>query len=188
MKIPINLASEPFRRDRAMVVASFAVMALLVFSLGTLIYLAVQDNAQLKVLRASTAQLNRKVQAAQAEQTRLEAVLHKPENASVLELTLFYNNLLFHKGISWSQLLQDLEETIPANAKLLTLHPTVNNMNQVQLDMTVGSESRVGLVAVLKALETSPKFGQVLDHAEQYPTQAEPLNRMRITVNYAHKL
>ena len=30
MKIPINLASQPFRRDRAMLVASFAVCALLV--------------------------------------------------------------------------------------------------------------------------------------------------------------
>ncbi len=72
--------------------------------------------------------------------------------------------------------------------KVLQLHPVVNNLNQVQLDMTVGSESADALVDVLKALETSPKFGEVLDHAQQYPTQAEPLNRMRITVNYAHKL
>ena len=33
MKIPINLASEPFRRDRAMLVASAAVGILLVASL-----------------------------------------------------------------------------------------------------------------------------------------------------------
>jgi Tfp pilus assembly protein PilN len=188
MKIPINLASEPFRRDRAMIVASFAVTALLLFTLGALTYLAMVDNGQLKVLRRNIAQLNTKIQAGTAEQTRLEAILHKTENADTLERTLFINNLLYHKGVSWSQLLGDLEETIPYNVKLLQLHPTVNNQNQVQLDMTVGSESPDALVGVLKALETSPKFGETLDHSQQYPTQAEPLNRMRITVNYAHKL
>jgi Tfp pilus assembly protein PilN len=188
MKIPINLASEPFRRDRAMLMASFSVCAFLVVSLGLLIYLALQDNGQLKVLRANIAQVNTRVRAATAEQTRLEAILHKPENASTLERTLFINDLIFHKGISWSLLLADLEDTIPTNVKVLQLHPTVNNLNQVQLDMTVGAESPDALVGVLKALETSPKFGEVLDHAQQYPTQAEPLNRMRITVNYAHKL
>jgi hypothetical protein len=188
MKIPINLASEPFRRDRAMLVASFAVSVFLMVSLGLLIYLAAQDNGQLKVLRGNLAQVNTKVRATSAEQSRLEAILHKTENASTLERTLFINDLLYHKGISWSLLLADLEETIPTNVKILQLHPTVNNLNQVQLDMMVGSETDDALVGCLKALETSPKFGETLDHAEQYPTQAEPLHRMRITVNYAHKL
>lgn len=188
MKIPINLASQPFRRDRAMMVASLAVSALLSITLCGLIYLAIMDSAQLKDLRRNIVQLNARINAATAERARMEAILHKPENASVLESTVFLNNLLYHKGVSWSQLLQDLETTIPYNVKLLVLHPTVNNLNQVQLDMQVGSESPEALVGVLKNLETSPMFGEVLDHSQQYPTQAEPLNRMRITVNYAHKL
>ncbi len=113
MKIPINLASEPFRRDRAMLVASFSVCVFLVLSLGLLIYVAAQDDGQLKVLRQSIAQVDTRVRAATAEQTRLEAILHKSENATTLERTLFINDLIFHKGISWSQLLADLEETIP---------------------------------------------------------------------------
>jgi Tfp pilus assembly protein PilN len=186
MRIPINLASQPFRRDRAMVVASVAVSAVLSLTLAVLVYLALLDNAQLKDLRREIAQLNVKIGAATSEQGRLEAVLHKPENASVLEKTVFINNLLYHKGISWSQILEDLEKTVPPNVKLLMLHPTVNNMNHVQLDMMVGSESPEALVTLLKNLETSPVFGQVSDPAQQFPTQAEPLHRMRITVNYAH--
>jgi type IV pilus assembly protein PilN len=188
MKIPINLASQPFRRDRALVVASLAVSTVLLLTLGSLVYLAMVDNAELKDVRRNIAQLNVKTAAATAEQARLEAILRKPENASVLETTVFLNNLIYHKAISWSQLLEDLEKTIPYNVKLLMLHPTVNNLNQVQLDMMVGSESPDALVGVLKNLETSPMFGEVYDHSQQYPTQAEPLHRMRITVNYAHKL
>ncbi len=188
MRIPINLASEPFRRDRAMLVASFAVSIFLTISLGLLVYLAVQDNGQLKVLRRTLAQVDSKVRAASAEQARLEGILRQPDNASTLERTLFINDLLYHKGISWSLLLADLEETIPSNVKILQLHPTVNNLNQVQLDMMVGAETQEARLDALVALEKSPKFGETLDHAQQYPTQAEPLNRMRITVNYAHKL
>ena len=51
MKISINLASQPFRRDRAMLVASIAVAVLLVGSLGALILLARADNAQLADVR-----------------------------------------------------------------------------------------------------------------------------------------
>ena len=47
MKVPINLASQPFRRDRAMIAASIAVSVVLVFSLSGLIYLALADRQQL---------------------------------------------------------------------------------------------------------------------------------------------
>ncbi|HWC98917.1 MAG TPA: hypothetical protein VG456_19290 [Candidatus Sulfopaludibacter sp.] len=186
MRIPINLASQPFRRDRAMMVATFAVSALLVVTLSVLVYLGLLDNSQLKGLRGNLNQLNNRIAATAAEQTRLENVLRQPENATVLERTVFFNNLLYHKGISWSQILEDLEKTVPHNVKLLMLHPTVNNQNQVQLDMMVAAESNDPLVIALKNLETSPRFGQVSEHSQNYPTQAEPLYRMRITVNYAH--
>src|SRR5437016_1564950 len=58
MKIPINLASQPFRRDRAMVAASLAVSALLVFTLGVLISLALSDRSQSKDVRSEISRLN----------------------------------------------------------------------------------------------------------------------------------
>jgi Tfp pilus assembly protein PilN len=119
MRLPINLASQPFRRDRAMVVASAVLSAVLVATLGVLVYLALLDNAQLKTLRTNISQLNTRITAATAEQTRLEAILHKPENASVLEQTVFINDLIYHKAISWSQILEDLEKTVPRNVKLI---------------------------------------------------------------------
>ena len=63
MKIAINLASQPFRRDRAMIVASTLVCLLLVVSLGVLIHLANEDNRQLADLRHEVAGLKKQVQA-----------------------------------------------------------------------------------------------------------------------------
>ena len=188
MKIPINLASQPFRRDRAMFAASAAVSVALLMTLGLLIYLAMLDRAQLGDLRAGIARLNNRIASVGREQSAMDAVLRKPENEVVLERSVFINNLLVHKAISWSRLFTDLEKTIPYNVKILALHPSVNGQNQVSLDMTAGAESPEALIAFLRALEQSTLFGGVNEHNTIPPTQAEPLYRCRVTVNYAQKL
>jgi Tfp pilus assembly protein PilN len=106
----------------------------------------------------------------------------------MIERSVFLNDLIYHKSISWSRLFSDLEQTVPGSVQILSLHPTVDSEAQVTLDMTVGAKSPLALIELLKALEESPRFGKVYNHSTLPPTQAEPLNRCRITVNYAQKL
>jgi type IV pilus assembly protein PilN len=188
MKIPINLASQPFRRDRAMLAASMAVSLVLVATLGALISLIMADRAQLADVRSDVDGLNRQIRAATAEQERLDAVLRKPENAEVLETSVFLNSLLYRKGISWTRIFSDLEKTVPYNVKVLAIRPSVNSANQVMLDMTVGADSPEPVIQLYKALEESPLFGSVMEHSSLPPTQSDPLYRYRITVIYAQKL
>jgi len=188
MKIPINLASQPFRRDRAMVMASGAVAALLVCTLGILVWLARLDSDQLAGLRQETAALSARLRAVSADEQRLEGVMRQPQNANVLETSIFINDLISHKSVSWSRLFSDLEKTVPYNVKVMQLHPTVNSRNQVMLDMTVGSEKPEALDDLLRAFERSPIFGPVYQHSTLAPSQSEPLYRSRITVPYEQKL
>src|SRR5689334_10842122 len=113
MKIPINLASQPFRRDRAMLVASVMVSLLLVGTLGVLISLARTDNEQLADLRAEVKHVKSQLQAVTQRQQGLDSVLRQPQNAEVLERSVFLNTLLYRKGISWTKILSDLEKTMP---------------------------------------------------------------------------
>jgi hypothetical protein len=188
MKIPINLASEPFRRDRAMLVASSAVCVLLVFTLSLLITLARADTVQLADVRKEVSQLRARINAATTQQAQFEAIIRKPENAQVLELSVFLNTLLSRKGISWTRILADLEKTMPASVKVLNIQPYVTGRNQVVLSLQVGSESPDPGIAFFKALEGSDVFGGVTPNIYQPPSQAEPLFRYRFTVNYAQKL
>jgi len=188
MKIPINLASQPFRRDRAMLAASIAVSLMLVGTLGVLISLIMTDRALLADVRSDVDGLNRQIRAATAEQERLDGVLRKPENAEVLERSVFLNSLLYRKGISWTRIFADLEKTIPYNVKVLAIRPSVNAQNQVMLDMTVGADSPEPVIQLYKTLEESPLFGSVMEHSSLPPTQSDPLYRYRITVIYAQKL
>src|ERR1035441_4563770 len=89
--------------------------------------------------RKEVAQLRPQTPATAKQQADFEAVIRKPENAQVLELSVFLNTLLSRKGISWTRILADLEKTMPANVKMLNIQPYVSGRNQVILSLQVGS-------------------------------------------------
>jgi type IV pilus assembly protein PilN len=188
MKIPINLASEPFRRDRAMLVASVAVALMLIGTLAALIVLVNIDRAQSADVRKDVARLRTRITAASKQQAEFETIIRKPDNAEVLETSVLINSLLSRKGISWTRILADLEKVLPPNVKMLNIQPSVTGHNQVVLSLQVGAESPEPVIAFEKALESSDKFGDLMQSMSQPPSQSEPLYRCRITVNYAQKL
>ncbi len=188
MKVPINLASQPFRRDRAVLVGSGVVGVMLAVLLGFLILLNNMQSGQVADTRKAIAQLQKQIRVVSAEQARLDAVLRKPENAEVLERSLFLNALLYRKGISWTRIFADLEKVVPYNVRIMTIRPTVNAQNQISLEMTIGTETPQPAIELLKSLETSPLFGAANLHSSLPPTQTDKLWRYRVSVNYAQKL
>lgn len=188
MKIPINLASQPFRRDRALLVASIAVSLVLVATLGGLISLILLDRSQLADVRHDLDQLNKEIRKVTSQQAGLDTVLRRPENTEVIERSVLLNELLYRKGISWTKILADLETTMPFNVRLTSIRPYVNKENQVTLDMQVGAETQGAVIEFLKALESSSLFESPSVPSSQAPSQSEPLFRSRVVVNYAQRL
>src|SRR4051794_22022158 len=129
MRIPINLASQPLRRDRPMLVGSTILGLLMVGLLGALVSLAMTDKGQRADLRREIAQLQNDLNKIAAEQGKVDAVMRQPENAQVLLQTAFLNDLLHRKGISWTRMLADLEKTVPPEVRLVQIRPSVNARN-----------------------------------------------------------
>jgi type IV pilus assembly protein PilN len=165
--------------------ASIAVSLALAAVLACLIAIIVQDRAQMADVRQDIARLNRDIRQREVEQARLSSVLARPENAEVLERSVFLNSLLYRKGISWARIFSDLEKVVPYNVKIVQIAPSLDAQNHVQLNMTVASESPEPEIQLLLAMENSPLFGEVQEVQQIPPTQAEPLYRYRITVTYA---
>jgi Tfp pilus assembly protein PilN len=187
MKIGINLASEPFRRDRPMLVGSAAVALLMMASLGTLIFLAITDRGLIKRDLQAQAQLDRELVRVSADQRKVDAEVRKPENSEVLERSVLINELLLRKGISWTRIFSDLEKVLPPNARVTQIKPQVDNDNHILLEMTAASESAEPLNAFLIKLEGSNAFSNVATSLVQAPTQTDPLYRYRLTVRYVQK-
>ena len=187
MKIAINLASEPFRRDRPVLIGSTLVALLMVASLTTLIFLALTDRRLMARDRQTQAQLDRELARVTAEQRKVDAEIRKAENSEVLERSVLINELLLRKGISWTRIFADLEKVLPPNARVTQIKPQLDNENHILLEMTAASESSEPLNTFLIKLEGSDVFSNVTTSVTQAPTQTDPLYRYRLTVRYVQK-
>ncbi|MGA3189547.1 MAG: hypothetical protein ABSF22_20770 [Bryobacteraceae bacterium] len=189
MRIPINLSTEPFRRDRPVLVASGALAVVLALMLGVLGYLIMGDRDRVKGTRGSVATLDAEVRRISAEQAKLDSTLRQPANAEVLQRSLLLNTLLERKSISWTRIFADLEGVMPADVRLISVRlPQITSQNEVVLDVQVGAKAPEPVIEFFVRLRKSPLFGPVDPKSSQPPTQQEPLYRYRFTVNYAQKL
>ena len=189
MRIPVNLASEPFRRDRPLLVASGVCAVLLAGLLGVLVYLIAADRERLSDTRAQVNRLNQEVTTISGEQAKLDLTLRQPVNASVLERSLLLNTIVERKSVSWTRIFADLEGVMPASVRLIQVRlPQINSRNEVLLDMVVGAQGPEPVIGFLKQLQSSPRFGPAAVHNSLPPSENEPLYRYRVSVSYVQKL
>jgi Tfp pilus assembly protein PilN len=189
VRIPINLATEPFRKDRPVRAGLIGGSILLSISLGILIYMIIHGAGMVSQARGEVGALNSQARAIANEQAQLDAVLRQPANASVLERSVLLNTLLERKSVRWTKVFADLEEVMPANVRLIQVRlPQIDSQNQVLLDMVVGSQSPAPVIDFLKKLQESPRFGPATVHNSVPPSDNDPLYRYRVSVNYAQKL
>ncbi len=189
LRVPINIASEPFRRDRPLLVGSAALAIVLTVLLIYQIVAIVSERHQAADIRIAIDRQNQQLKALAAQQAKLNATLRKPENAEVLERSLFLNTLIDRKAISWTKIFADLEKVMPYNVRLVSVRlPEVDSNNQVLLDMVVGAKEVQPILDLLKRLEGSPQFGPTSVQTSAPPSQTDPFYRYHVTVSYAQKL
>ncbi len=189
MHIPINLSSEPFRRDRPMLVASGVCAALLAALLGVQVYLIVSERGQAKDTRIAVDRITTQLRSIAAAQAKLDETLRQPANAEVLQRSVLLNTLVERKSVSWTRIFADLEGVMPHNVRLIQVRlPQINSQNEVLLDMVVGAQAPEPVIDFLKRLQGSPLFGPATVYSSQPPSQNEPLYRYRVSVNYGQRL
>jgi Tfp pilus assembly protein PilN len=189
MRIPINLASEPFRRDRPMLVASAACAVILAGLLGLQVFLILSSRERARDARVGVAELSGQLMSVNAEQAQVEQTLRQPANAQVFQRSLMLNALVERKSISWTRIFADLERVRPYNVMVIQIRlPKIHSQQGVSLEMTVGAKDWVPIYDFKDNLAKSPLFGPVEEHDETPPSQNQPLYQDRLSVDYAQKL
>lgn len=189
IRIPINLAIEPFRRDRPIIVGAVALSVLLVMILGLQGLTIWSEREQAKDTRVFLDRLNRQMRTFTIEQQKLDLTRNQPANAEVLEKSLFLNLLINHKAISWTRLFADLEKVMPPDVRLVTVRlPQVDSQSHVWLDMTVASKEPASILQLVQRLESSPLFSDYQLMSQLPASQTEPYIRTRMQVSYVQKL
>ncbi len=190
----INLASKPFRRERAENALLAGICLLLTCSLLVLVSLFLHARARAGDLRKQIDAETATLRSLQKEQNKYSSILRRPENADVFSQSVFLNELIARRGVSWTRVFKDLGTVLPTNMRLLAIRlPQIpqedaSGTNRVQLDMVVGSERPEAVITLLKKLQESSLFGAAAVITQAPPTQNDPFYKYRVTVPYAQKL
>jgi Tfp pilus assembly protein PilN len=188
MRISINLAREPFRRDRPILIASALTGILLLVSLVVLISISLSERRISQQAQSELNSLNRQLAKIRSEQVKLDREMRLPGNEIVLDRSILINSLIRRKAISWTRIFADLATVLPPNVRVIAIRPQVNARDQLSLDMTVASEAPEPVIGFIAKLEGSDYFGAVTPSGITPPTQNDPIYRYRLQVTYAQKL
>jgi len=190
----LNLASQPFRRERAQNAIAALTCLGLTCSLLVLIALILHERASASNLRREISQERFQLQRLQREQNQFSSILGKPENADVFATSVFLNQLIARRAVSWTHVFKDLETVMPVNMRLVAVRlpqvpsENVGGVDHVQLDMVVGTDRPDAVIQLLRRLQESTLFGAATVINQQPPAQNDPLYRYRVMVAYAQKL
>src|SRR3569623_1132615 len=160
MRITINLASEPFRHERAAMVAATVLGLVLLVLAGVQGYLIMGERERAAENRDAVAKLNAQLAGISRQRTEADATLREPMNEAVLEQSVLLIALMERKSISWARLFADIEGVLQNYVRLIQVRlPQINSRNEVTLDMEVGAQSPDGAAEFTSRLEKSSLFG-----------------------------
>jgi type IV pilus assembly protein PilN len=158
MRLDINLASQPYEDARqfwlrwgtALAVASILTLMLMVSTI-TGWYNARRDHQQIAELRTQIAQRDQKRREA-------EEFLSRAENRTTRDQSQFINQLIERKSFSWTRVLEDLEKVMPTRVHLVSIHPELDDDNQLAIKMVVAGDSPERAIELARRMEDSRRF------------------------------
>jgi Tfp pilus assembly protein PilN len=157
MTLRTNLATRPFYNVRAvqavLLLATIAVIALTAFNVYRLSTLA---GAQSR-LGAHAAEAETQAATLRAEATRIRTQIDQKELAAVSAAAREANAIIDRRAFSWTDLLTQLEATLPADVRITAIQPRFDR-----------GASKIGLVAVARRAEDVADFIEALEKTGQF--------------------
>jgi len=168
MRLDINLASQPYEDARQFWMRwGLAVGAV---GLLTLVLLALTITGWFNARRDHTAMAEKRAMIADRDRirTNAEEFLNRPENRNTRDTSQFLNELIERKAFSWTLVLENLEKVMPPRVHLVSIHPELDEDNQLALKMTVAGDSRDRAIELPRRMEGSGRFAQTSIISEHF--------------------
>ena len=186
MRVPINLASQPYQNLRPLYSAAGVALALLV-----LLAMLVSNKMQRSTdeTRLSTQEIQRldgEMVKLRQEQLTLKQWLGNPQVQEIRDHSTFLNSLIARKSLSWTKLFMDLEKVLPDRVQVVAIRPSMNESERARLNLTLAAPAVEPLVEFLKKLESSPQFSAPVVDAQRFPAEKaqDPNIVLELSVSY----
>lgn len=160
MRFDINLATQPYEDARQFWMRWGS--ALCAASLLTLVLLTLTVVGWFNARRDHQTIAQIRSEIADRDQRRMEAerFLALPDNSTTRDESHVLNQLIERKAFSWTLVLENLENVMPARVHLVSIHPELDADNQLAMKMTVAGESRDRAIELARRMEDSRRFAQ----------------------------
>jgi type IV pilus assembly protein PilN len=157
MRISVNLATRPFVELRplfAQLRLAMIALALVAIGMGVMLHV---ETARARVAQAQMDALKSQTAGYQNQLVANEARMRQPQNKTVLDRAQFLNRVFASKSFSWTAVMMDLENVLPAGVQVTSIEPLISKEGDVSIRMRVSGD-RDRAVELVRNLETSQRF------------------------------
>jgi len=177
MRISVNLASRPFVELRPL-------FARLRIAMGALVLLAVGLAVGLHLLSRRVNAAESRMQELQNQTTTLinernanETRMRQPQNQAILERSRFLNDVFRRKSFSWTAVMMDLENVLPAGVQVTSIEPVITPEGEVNIRLRVSGD-RDREVDLVRNLERSQRFisPRIVNESAKSQDQNRPIS------------
>jgi hypothetical protein len=158
MRLDINLATQPYEDAREFWTLWGPGVGLLAVMTLVLLGWAVRGWTHAGRDRHEIARIERQIEERDHERAEAQAFLDLAANRSTRDQSQFLNGLIQRKSFSWTRAFEELERVMPPNLHVVSLHPGLNEQNQMQLEIRVVCDTRGAAVELVHRMEGSKHF------------------------------
>src|SRR5713226_2374845 len=160
MRLDINLANRPYEDAGQFWVRWGTTLATVGLFTLLLLTLTISGWFNARRDRNKVSELHRKIAASDAMRRQAEEFLNLPENRATRDDSQFLNELIERKSFSWTRVLEDLEKVMPARVHLVSIHPELDDDNQLLLKLAVAGDSHDRALELARRMEDSRRFSR----------------------------
>ncbi len=184
MRLEINLASQPYQDLRRFLWRwGLALLAVAVMSVA-LVYAAVSQYRAWRSTNAAAARLRQQIAEIDREHAAAAAYLDQPAHRGTRDRSQFLNGLIARKAFSWTLVMADLEKIMPAELHVVSIKPTVNDENELQISLEVAGRTRDPGLELVRRMEQSPDFRDAYVENESIEQQTkDPISVVRQSIS-----
>jgi hypothetical protein len=186
MNLQLNLSTSPQPNNRPFIAYSallgvVGVVALAILSLAS--FRAWQSN---RTIRQDMDHWTTSIENDQARQRTLAAGFRTAGAQQVLGRSAFLNSLIDERSFPWTKVFMDLENTLPAGVRVVSIEPRLVN-GRAEVALEIGAVNDDGKIAFLQAIEKSKTFSGLVVTSERHAEQPNMPDKivLNLTVWYS---
>lgn len=157
MRLNINLATQPYEDARQFYTRwgiVFGGLALLAIILS---YTTFVSWNRYRSVSKDIGREKETLQRLDKQQSDDLAILAQPQNSDVRQRSMFLNELIQRKSVSWTHIFSDLEKIMPPQLHVVAIQPKVED-GDILMEMAVVGQSRERALELVRKMEQSHSF------------------------------